>query len=245
MRSSRQGAIPSEIGKLIDDLDAIKRRLSILETPSGEALSSTVAKLQALVSDIQAQLDAWTASRWTNAQITSQINSTVNSTIASTLGGSVTIGGNLLVNGTLRAPDAVAFSITGTRRTAWLEDATGRLGYATSTIAAKTGIRDADEQRLARLLDIVPKSYMYREEVRRRTRLRINDGVDYVPARELGIMAEDLDAAGFHEFVIYDGDGVPEGVEYSMLAVALLAAARLQRDEIAEIRAHVGLGSKA
>jgi len=241
MRSSRTGAIPSDLGKLIDDLNDIKKRLSILEAPSGEALSSTVAKLQALVTDIQAQLDAWVASRWTNAQITSQINAEISSTLA----GSVTVGGNLLVNGTFRAPDAVGFNITGTRRTAWLEDATGRLGYATSTIREKASIRVADEARLATLLDVVPKTFIYREEIRRRTRLRINDGIDYMPARELGLMAEDLDAAGFHEFVIYDDHGTPEGVEYSMLAVALLAIGRTQRAEIDEIRAHLGLGSKA
>lgn len=222
MRSSRMGEIPSDIAGLIEALAEYERRLSILEAPSGEALASTVAKLQALVADIQAQLDAWVASRWTNAQVQSAINST----IASTLAGNVTIGGQL------RVPDAVAFNITGTRRTLWIEDATGRLGYATSTRDAKAGIRDADEERLARLLDIVPKTYFYREEVRRRTRLRINDGIDYMPARELGILAEDLDEAGFHEFVIYDADGVPEGVEYSMLAVALLAAGRALRDRV-------------
>ncbi|WP_194411419.1 hypothetical protein [Microbacterium cremeum] len=51
MRSSRVGAIPSEIGELIDDLDDIFRRLRILEAPSGESLASTVAKLQALVAN--------------------------------------------------------------------------------------------------------------------------------------------------------------------------------------------------
>lgn len=48
MRSSRQGAIPSPIGKLIDDLNAIERRLRILETPSGESLAATGPRLQAL-----------------------------------------------------------------------------------------------------------------------------------------------------------------------------------------------------
>ncbi|MGB4777429.1 hypothetical protein [Microbacterium sp.] len=48
-RSSRQGAIPSELGFLIDELDEIQRRLGILEAPSGEAIGNTVAKLAALV----------------------------------------------------------------------------------------------------------------------------------------------------------------------------------------------------
>lgn len=49
MRSSKLGAIPSEIGWLVDELDDFAQRLRTLEAPSGESLSSSVAKLQALV----------------------------------------------------------------------------------------------------------------------------------------------------------------------------------------------------
>ena len=66
MRSSRQGAIPSDLGWLVDELDALSERLRTLEAPSGESLGSTVAKLSALVANIQAQLDAWVAGRWDN-----------------------------------------------------------------------------------------------------------------------------------------------------------------------------------
>jgi hypothetical protein len=236
MRSSRQGAIPSDLGWLVDELDALSERLRTLEAPSGEALSSTVAKLTALVANIQAQLDAWAASRWTNAQIDSRIAAPPFA---------VSMGAELYV------PNAYNFDITYTRRTAWLGN-DGRLGYASSSREKKIGIRPADEDRLARLLDIIPVSFFYRAEIARRTRLRINDGEDYVPEREVGLIAEDLDDAGLHEFVIYDEHGKPEGIEYGMLTVALLAVERAQRAEIAElradvaeIRAHVGLGSKA
>lgn len=47
MRSSRQGAIPSELGDLIDELRNHENRLRTLEAPSGESLSSSVAKLTA------------------------------------------------------------------------------------------------------------------------------------------------------------------------------------------------------
>jgi len=49
MRSSRQGAIPSELGWLIDTLDSYEERLRTLEAPSGEGLSNAVARLQGLV----------------------------------------------------------------------------------------------------------------------------------------------------------------------------------------------------
>lgn len=232
MRSRRQGSIPSELGWLVDELDDIAERLRTLEAPSGEALGSTVAKLQALVADIQAQLDAWTATRYTNAQIDAKDNAVaaqINPAISSALAGNVTVGGNFY------NPNAYNFDITYTRRTAWLGN-DGRLGYASSSAKKKTSIEPADEDRLARLLDIVPKSFLYREEIRRRTALRINEGVDYVPPRELGLIAEELDAAGLHEFVIYDESGEPEGIEYGMLVVALLAVDRAQRRELDEIR---------
>lgn len=128
MRSSRQGAIPSEIGKLIDDLNEIERRLRILEAPSGEALSSTVAKLQALVANFQAQLDAWTASRWTNDQIDARIYAIIGSILA----GNVSIGGALTVQGTVTLPGARATNLTSAanRTNAWLAGPTdNRLGY--------------------------------------------------------------------------------------------------------------------
>lgn len=98
-RSTRQGAIPSELGWLVDELDDFAERLRTLEAPSGESLGNTVAKLQALVADIQTQLDAWAADRWTNAQITAQINAA----IAAAFAGNVSITGSLTVNGALAA----------------------------------------------------------------------------------------------------------------------------------------------
>lgn len=238
----------ADLDRLAAELRALRDRLDLLEAPSGTSAFRSVEKLTALVNDIQAALDAYNASRWTNAQIQAAIDGT----ISSRLGASQTIGGNITIGGQFRAPDAVGFNITTTRRTAWLEDATGRLGYASSTQRVKTSIRDADEERLQALLDIVPKTFLYRPEILRRVNLRATYGIDYMPPRELGLVAEDLDAAGFHEFVIYDADGLPEGIEYSMLSVALLAAARLERAarealaaDVAEIRAHLGLGSES
>lgn len=130
MRSSKLGAIPSDIGWLIDELDSISQRLRTLEAPSGEALSSTVAKLQALVANIQAQLDAWTADRWTNAQIEAVIDQKVAAYVGSILAGNVTIGGqlNVLGNVTMPAARALDLSSASNRTNAWLAG-DGRLGH--------------------------------------------------------------------------------------------------------------------
>lgn len=144
MRSSRQGAIPSELGDLIDELDDVQRRLRTLEAPSGEALGNTVAKLRALVEDIQAQIDQWAATRWTNAQITAEIENRISIRLAAAFAGNVSITGSLTVNGPVAAaslsaggsltvggpvtvPDVYNTSLGGSRKTVWV-DAGGRFG---------------------------------------------------------------------------------------------------------------------
>lgn len=132
MRSSRQGAIPSELGWLIDLLDDLDDRLSKVEAPSGEALASNVAKLQSLVANIQAQLDAWTASRWTNAEIDARIDMKVAAYVASILAGNVSIGGALNVIGAVTMPGVRGTDLTGAanRVTVWQAGPTdNRLGH--------------------------------------------------------------------------------------------------------------------
>lgn len=145
MRSSRQGAIPSELGSLIDELDDVQRRLRTLEAPSGEALENTVPKLQALVADLRSQVEAWAATRWTNAQILEQIAAaiaaafagnvaitgslTVNGAIA---GASFSTGGSLTAGGAVTMPEVFNTNVAalgGSRSTVWVREG-GRLGTA-------------------------------------------------------------------------------------------------------------------
>lgn len=144
MRSSRQGAIPSELGWLIDELDGFSERLRTLEAPSGESLNSTVPKLQALVADIQSQINQWATTRWTNAQILEQIDAK----IAAAFAGNVAITGSLTINGGLAAaslstagslyvgqkvtaPDIYALNVVtaGRPRVAVWVDAAGEVGH--------------------------------------------------------------------------------------------------------------------
>ena len=128
MRNGRNGPIPSDLGDLVDELDDIQRRLRIVEAPSGEALSSTVAKLRALVEDIQAQLNAWAATRWTNDQIDARILAL----IASHMAGNVSIGGSLTVQGAVVMPGVRGTDLTSAsnRVTVWQAGPTdNRLGH--------------------------------------------------------------------------------------------------------------------
>jgi hypothetical protein len=137
MRSSRMGALPTDLGDLIDTLDSHEERIGTLETPSGESLSATVERLTALISDIQAQLDAWTASRYTNEQIDTAIAEGISAAITGLLAGNVSIAGNLSAGGDLVAggkvtmPGVYALNVTGAgrpRTTVWV-DAAGEVGH--------------------------------------------------------------------------------------------------------------------
>ena len=229
MRNPRQGQIPSELGWLVDELDGLSARLRTLEAPSGEALSSTVAKLQSFVSDIQAQLDAWVASRWTNAQITAQITSQINSKLAGsvTIGGAGTISGAATFGSTITSPVTYSTdigSIPGAHRTLWVKDS-GLFGFASSSRERKTEIQPLDLD-VDAVLSIEPRSFRYREAVRRYEEMDEDERAGLEPRREVGFIAEELDDAGLGSFVFYDGEGRPEGIEYSMLVVAQQAVLR-------------------
>lgn len=216
-----------DVDRLAKELKEISRRLDSLEAPTGTSAFRTVAKLQLLVEDIQNQLNTFMNGKYTNAQIDAFIAGRApashthdQSQISGTWDKGINSGGNPVF-----FPNAYATDLTGTRRTAWLQS-DGRLGYASSSETKKTRIRPADEERLARILEAEPRSFMYRAEIRRRTSERINRGRDYRPALEIGLLAEELEALGLGEFVYHDEDGAAEGIEYPMLVVALLAAGR-------------------
>lgn len=226
----------SDLDRIAAEFGDLKRRLDELEAPSGTQAFRTVAKLQALVADLQTQVDAAIAQ---NSYTASTIDAKVQNPPAGSfvtgnrsVSGNDTVGGNLTVTGSVTAPNVYVTDITGTRRTMWVQ-IDGRMGYASSSADKKTAIRDADEGMLRRLLEVVPKSFVYRAEVERRTQLRIEKGIDYVPARELGLLAQDLHDRGLGAFVIYGEDGMPEGIEYGMLTVALLS---INRDLDARLR---------
>lgn len=129
---------------LADEFRKLRARLDSLESPSGTQLYNTVSKLQALVENIQAQLDAWATTRWTNAQIDARIDQKITAAFAGnvTITGSLTVngavaaaslstGGSLTVGGAVTLPDVYNTNITslgGTRQTVWVRDG-GRMGH--------------------------------------------------------------------------------------------------------------------
>lgn len=121
-----QGPIPSELGPLIDRLNDYEERLRTLEAPSGENLSSTVAKLSDLVANINATLTNFIAN-----DVTAIVDTRVAIAIASYMSGNVSIGGALFVNGRVTAPGIYALNVVpaGRPRTAVWVDSAGEVGH--------------------------------------------------------------------------------------------------------------------
>jgi hypothetical protein len=238
---------------IADALRGLARRISELETPTGTSVNSLVQQVQLAIANIDTTVNASIAANsYTKSQIDTKVASPGNISPgnvtasgfgnfggAGTFGGAGSFAGTLSATGALSTGgqfnclDAYNFDITYTRRTAWLGN-DGRLGFASSSRDKKTSILPADFD-IPALLTVGQYSFFYRAEIARRTQLRIEEGIDYVPRREIGLMAEELAAAGYEELVYFDDSGKPEGIEYSMLTVPLLAAvSQLAEDRTAD-----------
>lgn len=242
--------------RIADEFRQIHEKLKQLSAPSGSQINRNVQKLTELTENLQQQLDDYIANdAYTKAQVDARIATGVASppgdvaaagtvsganlstggtvsggalsTGGTVSGGALSIGGDGTVGGAFRAPNAVGYNITSTRRTAWLQDSDGRLGYAPSTLRAKTDVRPADIDPAA-VLAVEPVAFRYREQVELQG--------DDAPV-EVGFIAEQLDELGLGQWVYYSADGEPEGIEYSMLVVAQHALLRSMGERLDALEA--------
>ncbi|KAA9105002.1 tail fiber domain-containing protein [Microbacterium rhizomatis] len=112
-------------------------------------------------------------------------------------------------------------------------DASGRIGLSPSTRRAKKEIK-AWAPNLQALLAIQVVTFRYRAELFDKT-----DPLRRDAPIEVGLIAEDLDALGLTWLVYYDAEGLPAGVHYEKLALALLPI--VQDHEARLTEAEVGL----
>lgn len=132
MRSSRQGAIPSDYGVLIEMLDDLGERLSTLEAPSGEALANALPRLNKAVEELQLLVTniEQTLTDFIQNDVDDIVDARIAIALASYMSGNVAIGGELLVNGAVQLPGARSTDLSGAsdRVTAWISG-DGRLGH--------------------------------------------------------------------------------------------------------------------
>lgn len=227
-----------EYGELMQLLRDVQRRLSELETPTGTSVNSLVAQVQEAIANITSTVSAAIAANsYTKSEIDTKIanpgaiSPTSVAASGAVSGASLSTTGDVQVGGQLRDPDAVGNVITSPRYSVWIETGTGRFGNTSSSRRYKQDITDAQID-VEALLSVVPFVFHYIAEVRKRDDPTFEGyvGPEYVVADEYGLMAEDLHAAGMTPWVYYDADGRPDSVNYTMLVVPLLAAARAERD---------------
>lgn len=105
------------------------------------------------------------------------------------------------------------------------------LGVDCSSEYSVANVVDADEIiPLDSLRRVKWKVYSLKDDLN----LKLDDAQPVV-----GLLVEDLDNAGLGFFCEYDGDGVPTGVDYSRLSVAVLRLAQEALDEVDELREDV------
>lgn len=140
--------------------------------------------------------------------------------------GPVSTSGDGVFDAGLRSTGAALLdlsTIAGPRQPAWQHIASGRYGYAPSTLAEKRNVRPVPFS-AADMLKVAPRIFEYRGQ------LDIRDNPenpaynpDYEVPDEVGLIAEDLIAAGLELFVMFDEEGKPRGVHYELFgAVAAL-----------------------
>lgn len=218
-------------------------------------------KMQALIADLTSTVTTLVSSlTYTKVQIDSKVASPgAIAPTSVTASGGISAGGDLSVGGQFNCVDSYNFDITYTRRTAWLGN-DGRLGYASSSRTKKTAIRPANID-VDAFLSLEPQSFEYIAQHAWKqfaATLPEDDpryNPDYQVPTDEGLIAEEMVEAGLSQYVIFDAEGNPEGIEYSMLVVPLLAVARAQnvrlvaveaenvtlRNQIATIASHLNL----
>ncbi|MEA9986297.1 hypothetical protein [Subtercola sp. RTI3] len=239
------------LGPLIETINGIKSRLGMLEGFSGADYVKALQKIDDLVDGLPAQVDELVDARlatelanyYTSAQTDSKVAlpgdiapGKVNASGNITTGGSVTAAGavsggavtgssltstgTLDASGPVRLPNAYVTDITWTRVSGWIGN-DGRVGYASSKRSKKFHIDNVTFDVVAfKLLQVV--HFQYRAE-----RAKQRAAPDYHVSVNVGMYADDLHAAGYWEYVIYQFDEddleranpVPGGIHYELLGL--------------------------
>lgn len=207
------------------------RRLRDLERGVQEAYAD--GTLRSLVDSLPASVAA---------QVASQLASGISTT---TIAASGAITGGSSVTGVDVFAQSLSTLITASRVTLWGRTADGYIATASSSRRYKTNETPAKLD-IAAILKMQVKHYQYIAEVE-----RAKSEPDYHAALEIGLIAEDLHDAGLWEFVVYkrddmghavldeNGNYIPEGIHYQLLALALIPVVQSQDARLNKLAARV------
>ncbi|RZU64611.1 hypothetical protein EV379_0914 [Microterricola gilva] len=126
----------------------------------------------------------------------------------------------------LASPGARGQTIT-TNYASIYADGSGVFGIPGSTRAMKKDLTEWSHEDAARFLELVSAYHG-----------RYLTDFDDSPIRPFMIVDE-FEDAGFEQFVVYDADGIGQGLHYELVTVALLAVAKLHAAQLADIDGRV------
>lgn len=151
------------------------------------------------------------------------------SSIVLSQNGNVAVGGTLNVSSSM----AVAGNITGVATynqtntgRAMFVAADGLYGIGASSIRFKENVVDADLD-IEAVKKIAVRYFNYKEDF------------SQDQSKQLGVIAEELVELGLIDFVYFDEDGIPDGVAYEKLALAVLSLVKVQDERIDALEARL------
>lgn len=124
----------------------------------------------------------------------------------------------------------------------------GTVGTESSTQEAKYEITDSSKEVLEQahnLLNINAKSWKYKIDRDRRNSYEQDKlNAPFVPEPEInyGLIAEELNELGLHEYVQFDDKGTIVGIDYAKLVVPLIEVTKELRNDVDEIKALIKEG---
>lgn len=109
---------------------------------------------------------------------------------------------------------------TAAAANAVLDAGTGILTRSTSSRRYKDDVEDMAPLDLDAVLAMQPKTWRDKLEI---------EADPNTTRRYVGLIAEDLDALGLTQFIVYDDDGQPEAISYPLMFIPLLELAKDQQ----------------
>jgi hypothetical protein len=135
----------------------------------------------------------------------------------------ISTNGSLVVDGNITGINTFVQTNTGR---AMFVNSGGLYGIGASSRRFKENIVDADIDTDA-VLDIRVRKFNYKKSF------------DESMPEDIGVIAEELEDLGLIDFIYYDSEGIPDGVAYEKLALALIPVLKKQQAQIDSVVARL------
>ena len=202
----------------------VKRQLRELQTSTGTQITDLVAQVKAKLAELDATVNALVAAALANYYTKAQTDSKV-ANPGAIAPSQINMGGEFY------SPTARANPVVTSYVAAYL-NSDGRLGATPSSRRFKQQITQWSMNWQA-LFAVELFAYKYNAAV---------DELGAKAPREIGLMAEDLDALGLTWLVVYDEDGLPWAVAYERLSLLLIPAVQDHEKRLSALEKLVAVG---